>query len=77
MHERRISLDLSRGSCTYLVQQIDSIAYTARLFQWKGEKPPVYIRFYKTDMGWTSAFEEDELIQGLGAALMPVTEPVD
>lgn len=54
---------------TYKIDQVDGLTYNARLRDYSGEKPPAYIKFYKTDLGWHSAFEDNELIRELGLAV--------
>ena len=55
---------------TYLVEQEDNITYNVRLKAFTGHyKPPLYIKLYKTELGWTSAFESAGLIEKLGSAI--------
>ncbi len=55
---------------TYKVDRVDTVTYNARLRDYSGEAaPPRYIKFYKTELGWRSAFEDAELIRELGAAI--------
>lgn len=53
-------------AATYITERDDSISFTARLKFFSGQRPPVFIRFYKTEMGWSSAFEDSEIIEALG-----------
>lgn len=54
---------------TYSVDKIDETTFNARLQTFSGKKPPAFIKFYKTESGWTSAFEDAALIGELGAAV--------
>jgi hypothetical protein len=55
---------------TYKIDQVDTATYNARLKTFSGDAPPPsYIKFYKTEVGWRSAFEDAELIRELGAAV--------
>ncbi len=55
---------------TYHIDRVDEITFNARLRAYTGDsKPPDYIKMYKTEAGWRSAFEDAELIRELGAAV--------
>ena len=56
---------------TYMIDRVDPLTYNARLKDYSGEAPPppTYIKFYKTELGWRSAFEDAELIRELGTAV--------
>jgi hypothetical protein len=54
---------------TYNVVRVDNITFNARLKAYSGSKPPSYIKFYKTELGWGSAFEDADLIGELGSAV--------
>jgi hypothetical protein len=55
---------------TYHIDKVDEITFNAVLRDYSGEpKPPAYIKFYRTALGWRSAFEDAELIRELGAAV--------
>ena len=55
---------------TYFIDKMDELTFNARLRAYSGDnKPPVYIKFYKTEQGWRSEFEDAELIRELGAAV--------
>jgi len=55
---------------TYHIDKVDRITYNALLRTYSGETPPPsYIKFYKTEDGWRSAFEDEELIRELGLAV--------
>ena len=55
---------------TYSVNKIDEITFNARLREFSGiKKPPAFIKFYKTETGWGSAFEDAALIRELGEAV--------
>ena len=62
-------------NATYAIEQSDTITYNALLRDYSGSKPPAFIRFYKTEMGWSSAFEESELISQLGKFVDAASEP--
>ena len=63
--------DINTGfAATYTVEQEDPITYNIRLRNFDGEqKPPLYIKLYKTELGWRSAFEDADLIRELGLAI--------
>ena len=69
-----IKVTLSKGHlATYLVEKEDIITYNIRLKAFSGEnKPPLYMKMYKTELGWTSAFEDAELVKELGSAIEKV-----
>ena len=55
---------------TYKIDQVDLITFNARLKDYIGDsKPPEYIKFFKSENGWRSAFDDAELIRELGAAI--------
>jgi hypothetical protein len=55
---------------TYQIDRIDEITVNAKLRSFSGDsKPPAFIKLYKTDNGWRSAFEDAELIRELGEAI--------
>ncbi len=55
---------------TFSVEQIDTTTFTIRLKSFDGGiKPPLYIKLQKTDMGWSSALEDKELVKEIGMAI--------
>ena len=54
---------------TYSVEKEDMITYNIRLKDYSGNQPPLYIKLYKTEMGWSSAFEDADLVRELGIAI--------
>ena len=55
---------------TYSVDKIDETTFNARLKTFSGsKKPPAFIKFYRTESGWSSAFQDAALIGELGAAV--------
>jgi hypothetical protein len=55
---------------TYHIDRIDDITVNARLRSFSGDsKPPAFIKLFKTDLGWRSAFDDAELIRELGDAI--------
>ena len=51
---------------TFQIDKIDPVTFNARLKAYTGDKPPSFIKFYRTELGWRSAFEDVELIRELG-----------
>jgi hypothetical protein len=55
---------------TFSVEQITITNFIIRLKSFDGEiKPPLYIKISRSDLGWTSAFEDNELVREIGMAI--------
>ena len=68
--EVKIALFQKGLRATYRIQQIDSITFNAILRDFTGDsRPPDYIKFYKSESGWRSAYNDWELIRELGSAI--------
>ena len=66
----KISVSEKGLLATYSVDKVDETTFNARLKTFSGnKKPPAFIKFYKTESGWSSAFEDAALIGELGAAI--------
>lgn len=66
-----VNIALYNGvKATYNVEQVDDTTYTIRLKNYTGDsKPPLFIRLYKTDKGWNSAFSDVDMIKDIGEAI--------
>jgi len=62
----QIELPATVQKAVYGIERPDAISFQARLISYEGSMPPSFIRLYKTDMGWSSAFEDKELIAAIG-----------
>jgi len=62
----QIELAATAQKAVYGFERPDAISYQARLVSYEGPMPPSFIRLYKTDLGWSSAFEDKELITAIG-----------
>lgn len=68
--EIKIALFQQALMATYYVDKEDPSTFNLRLKNFSGVKtPPSYIKIYKTELGWRSAFEDAELIRELGIAI--------
>ena len=68
--EVKIALFQKGLRATYKIHQIDNTTFNAVLRDFAGDnRPPDYIKFYKSEAGWRSAYEDGELIRELGLAV--------
>ena len=67
--EIKIALFHKGIMATYIIDKIDANIFHARLKEFAGDKPPLFIKFIKTELGWKSAFTDAELIRELGSAI--------
>ena len=66
----KITLFDKGNMATYAVEQIDENSFAIRLKSFHGEnKPPLYIKLYKTGSGWESAFHNKSFINDVGLAI--------
>jgi hypothetical protein len=55
---------------TFNVEQINLTHFIIRLKSFDGErKPPVYFKICRSDLGWISAFDDNELVREVGLAI--------
>jgi hypothetical protein len=65
-----ITFQEKNSFANYSVEQETPITYNLRLISFESEKNlPTYLKIHRSDNGWISAFQDQEMVNALGAAI--------